>query len=516
MSSEHSADEPEGTRTEEKQPESDGATTLWTRIKTQPTPLAGWLVGAGILLAVEAGALLATVFGALRALTGAVTSNTQPLADAEAWARSLPTLLSRDLIPNRGHLTGAETGQETFLGLELNSVWPLRFGPWQDTFLGLEPKYAWLLRLGLIFAYGAISLGWIWVGYRVFRRFYRRADWAPTDDIIDVLRNHRWGQFGFVIVVLFLLLAMFAPAASPTTVEQNIQDPYSYQIEYYDESAGSVQSISAGAANRESISQGTAQRNVGPWQYDQFDRFHPFGTLTGGKDLFTFLAFGARISLFIGVASMLLAGVLALGFAMISSYYKGAADLVLVVTSDSIQALPVLMVLILAAVVFSNTWIASIYNGAVLFIGLFTLIYWPYLWRAVRGPSFQVAEEEWIDAAKSYGQRPRTIMRKHMAPYIIGYMIVYASLSLGGVIISVAGLSFLGLGITPPTPEWGRAISLGQPYVASPSWHISLIPGVLITLVVTAFNAMGDGIRDAIDPESETGETAAAAGGGGA
>jgi peptide/nickel transport system permease protein len=102
-----------------------------------------------------------------------------------------------------------------------------------------------------------------------------------------------------------------------------------------------------------------------------------------------------------------------------------------------------------------------------------------------------------------------------MLPYIIGYVLVYGSMTLGGAIIAISGLSFLGLGIAPPTPEWGRAINLGQDYVDTGSWHISLIPGALITLVVTGFNALGDGIRDAVDPQSDS-ESAAAGRGGGA
>jgi peptide/nickel transport system permease protein len=138
------------------------------------------------------------------------------------------------------------------------------------------------------------------------------------------------------------------------------------------------------------------------------------------------------------------------------------------------------------------------------------------MWRSLRGPALQVAQRQWVDAAASFGQRPRVIMRKHMLPYITGYLLVYGSMTLGGAIIAIAGLSFLGLGVAPPTPEWGRAINLGQDYVNTGSWHISLIPGVLITLVVTGFNALGDGIRDAIDPRSDAAGGEAAGRGGGA
>ena len=135
-------------------------------------------------------------------------------------------------------------------------------------------------------------------------------------------------------------------------------------------------------------------------------------------------------------------------------------------------------------------------------------------WRSLRGPALQVSERQWVDAARSFGQRPRTVMRKHMLPYITGYLLIYGSMTLGGAIIAIAGLSFLGLGVSPPTPEWGRAINLGQNYVTTGSWHISLVPGLLITVVVTGFNALGDGIRDAIDPQSDSAGGAAGRGGG--
>jgi peptide/nickel transport system permease protein len=110
-------------------------------------------------------------------------------------------------------------------------------------------------------------------------------------------------------------------------------------------------------------------------------------------------------------------------------------------------------------------------------------------------------------------------MRRHILPYSVGYLLVYASMNLGGIIIGTAGLSFLGLGISPPTPEWGRLVNVGQPLLTTLSWHIAVIPGVLIVIVVTGFNALGDGVRDAIDAETDIGNegeaTTAASGAGG-
>ncbi|WP_137284094.1 ABC transporter permease [Halorussus salinisoli] len=453
--------------------------SLATRVKENPGPALGWLAGALVLFALEAGAVV-------HFLTGLVGSPIE-----------LPTLLTRDLIANNGYQTPD--------------------GVWKETFMNLAPAYAWALRVVLIYAYAFVWMVWLWRGYLVFREHYRYADWTPRDDMVDRLRGHRWGQFGAVIVFAFVVMAMFAPALGPTTVDRTISNPYSHHIEYYNDD-GQLENITVGAANLGSRSQGTPDRNVGPMTYDEYGRWHPFGTLPTGKDMFTFMAAGARISLFIGLVSIGVSSFIAAAFALLTAYYKGLVDLAVVIVGDSIMSLPRLLFVMLLSVVLSGTWLAEIYSGGFLLAVIFAGTGWPFLWRSVRGPAMQVAEQEWIDAAKSFGQRPHVTMRKHMAPYILGYLLVYASMSLGGIIIAVAGLSFLGLGINPPTPEWGRAVNIGQSYVTTSSWHISFIPGVLIVLVVTAFNALGDGIRDAIDPQSNSGEgdaeVAAASGGG--
>ncbi len=484
-------------------PVDDDEQPLRERIAETPGPAVRVAAVALALFAVEFGALANLVMslpweavgsalpGFLQSIAGAIAGVGDALAN-------LPTLLSRSVIDNSGY--------------------QLPSGEWVGTTLGLSPAVAWLLRVALIYAYAFAWLAVGWWGYLVYRDNYRYADWAPVDDMVDRFRNHSWGLLGFAVIFGFVVLAMFAPAMGPTTVEANIADPYLHTVEYYDAESDSVQEIYVGEANGEAQSTGQGGDNVGPLSYDQFDRFHPFGTLPSGKDLFTFMAAGARVSLFIGVVSLLIAGGIAVVFALATAYYKGLVDLGVVIASDSIQALPQLLFIMLASFVLSGTWLAELYNGGVVLALLFGLTGWPGLWRAVRGPALQVSEREWIDAAKSFGQRPSVTMRKHMLPYVVGYLLIYASLTLGGVIIGVAGLSFLGLGINAPTPEWGRAVSAGQPYVATPSWHISMIPGIVVVIVVTGFNALGDGIRDAIDPQSgvSTGQQdeSAAAGGG--
>jgi len=477
---------------------------LRNRIRQNPRPAVAWAAVMAVLLALEFSALVdfvmswpwASLVGGIadnlpQGLATALTGAAGTIAGFGDWLSNLPRLLTRELIPNQGY--------ETASG-------------WESTFLNLPPALAWAIRVTVVYAYAFAFLYWVWRGYLVFREHYRYANWTPTDDMIDRLRDHRWGQFGLIVVTMFVILAVFAPTLGPTTLEANIASPYTHNIQYFE--GGEVKEATVGAANLASQSQGDSQ-NFGLGSYDDYGRFHPVGTLDTGKDLFTFLAHGARISLFIGVVAIAIGGGIALALSMITAYYKGLVDLVAVLASDSFMAMPRLIVLIMLDVVLANHWISTLYSGGVLLALLFGLWGWPGLWRAIRGPALQVVENEWIDAAESFGQKPTVLMRKHVAPYVIGYLLIYASMSIGGIMIGTAGLSYLGLGVTAPTPEWGRAIASGQDFVTSASWHISIIPGLAITLVVVGFNAMGDGIRDAIDPKSEgaSADEAAAAGG---
>ncbi|WP_435115263.1 ABC transporter permease [Halolamina sp. C58] len=454
-----------------------------------------WAAAGVLLLVLQVGALANFVVGlgidAILALPGVDTVGF--LTSLESAVHSIPTLLSRETIPNQGYYDGSG---------------------YEGTFLGLAPAMAWALRAALIYLYAFAAFGWVVWGLRIYRQEYRAADWTPRDDMINRFRGHKWGIFGLVIVFMFVTMAVFAPALGPTTVDQNMRNTYGHEISYWDSDTDSVETVVVGQANLNSLSQGN-DRNIGPWTYDDYGRFHPFGTMQDGSDLFTFLVVGSRISLVIGVLSVALSASIAASLALTSAYYKGRVDLSMVLVSDAVMAMPQLLLLIMLTTVLRETWVSDLYSGGFLLALIFAFTGWTYMWRSIRGPALQISEREWIDAARSFGQTPITIMRKHMLPYVTGYLLIYGSMTLGGAIISIAGLSYLGLGVQPPTPEWGRAVNLGQDYVRTGSWHISLIPGILITLVVTGFNALGDGIRDAIDPQSDSagGETAGAGGG---
>jgi peptide/nickel transport system permease protein len=478
-------------------------TSTGSRLLRNPKPATVWASVAAVLLGLELGAVLefagSITLDSVRALNGIqavpFSVGTGALVGFERWAADLPRLLSRETVPSSGYYS--TVSGEWVVG-------PVYFdgGQWVGTFLGLEPAHAWLVRVAVVYLYTGVGLVWLWVGYRWYRSHYRVADWTPRDDVVDRFRTHYWGLFGFAIVLLFLSTVVFGPTLAPTTNQVNNVDPYSYQIQYWNADAGAVEEVAVGNANSQSTSTGST--NVGLWSYDDFGRFHPFGTMPSGQDLFTFIMYGARLSLTIGLVTIGLSTLIATSLAMASAYYRGRVDLGLVLLSDSIMALPGLLVLIMLSVVLGGTWLANVFDGGLLLALIFAGTGWPGLWRAIRGPALQTAEREWVDAARGLGQRPSTIMRKHILPYIAGYLLVYGSMSLGGVIIGIAGLSYLGLGVNPPTPEWGRAIGLGQPYIGTSSWHISIVPGVLITIVVIGFNALGDGIRDAIDPKSDT------------
>ena len=391
-------------------------------------------------------------------------------------------------------------------------------GSWEGTFMGLSAAQAWSVRVFVIYLYAFVFLAWLWRGYTTYRTHYREADWAPIDDSIDRFRGHYWGLFGLAVVFAFVVMAIFAPSLGPVPAEANLYQPYEHEFEYVDDEADELVSITHGAANIQTRSQGGTD-NVGLWSYDRFDRWHPFGTNQDGKDFFTFLVFGARTSLVIGLVAIGAGTAIALTLSLLTAYYRGLVDLLTIVSSDTIISIPAFLLVLLLSVLFqeANHPIAAVYDGGLLLALIFAGVYWPGLWRSIRGPSLRVAQQEWVDAARSYGQTPLATMRKHMAPYIVSYILIYASLLLGGIVIATAALSFLGLGISPPTPEWGRAVAEGRSYTGTASWHISTVPGLLIVLVVTGFNALGDGIRDAIDPESDTGDGADAtvAGGGG-
>jgi len=181
---------------------------------------------------------------------------------ASSTRSSIPTLTSHEVIfQNQGHRTPG--------------------GGWDGTFLGLSPAVAWGIWVAaLVYGYALAVIAWAWKGYNVFRDHYRQADWTPRDDTLRRFRNHYWGLFGLIVVLMFFVTALWAPAVSPVTAEQNIKSPYEYELEYLGDD-GEVTTVTPGRANLNTKS--NRQNTIGPGSYDDYDRWHRSGRRRPGR-----------------------------------------------------------------------------------------------------------------------------------------------------------------------------------------------------------------------------------------
>lgn len=276
---------------------------------------------------------------------------------------------------------------------------------------------------------------------------------------IRLLFKSKTGTFGFIIVLAVILVAIFAKFLSP--YDPNMINPAAMLKPPVWVEGGSVE--------------------------------HILGTDNLGRDMLSRIIYGSQISLLVGLAAVALAGVIGVFVGLVAGYYGGFIDNVLMRLVDSFLAIPT----ILFALVILSIFGPSV-TTLIIVLGITN---WVQYARLVRGEVLSLKEREFVKAAKSIGVRDNKIILKHLLPNVISPFIVISTLSVATTIILEASLSFLGLGIQPPSISWGGILSDGRDYIAT-SWWLATFPGLAITITVLAIIFLGDWLRDVLDPRS--------------
>jgi peptide/nickel transport system permease protein len=218
---------------------------------------------------------------------------------------------------------------------------------------------------------------------------------------------------------------------------------------------------------------------------------HPFGTDQLGRDVLTRVLYGARISPVIAFFVLLFSCLVGIPLGIVAGYFGGVIDDVLMRITDVFLAFPALLL----ALAFAAVLTPSIGNTTL----AIALTWWPWYTRLIRGQAASVAGRQYVEAARALGVPHRRILLRHILPNSITPLIVQVSLDVSAVILTASALSFLGLGAQDPTPDWGLMVSQGQSYFTT-QWWLVTFPGAAILLTAVAFNLLGDGLRDVLDP----------------
>lgn len=293
----------------------------------------------------------------------------------------------------------------------------------------------------------------------------RLADWrvrhqSSVDEArynVRVFFKDKLAVIGVVVVLLSIAVAVFAPQIAPNPA------------------------------------QGRGQSNLSE-RFQAPSMHHIMGTDREGRDVFSRLIYGARIPLIISFAVTAAIVIIGVPLGGIAGYYGGMVDEVVMRVTDVFLAFPSL-ILAIGFVAFLGPSIRNVMIAIV-------VSWWPWYTRLVRGVAVSLRQRPYVEAARTMGVGDLTIIWRHILPNALGPVIVQMTLDIGTVILAAAALSFIGLGAQPPTAEWGLMISEGRDYILQ-QWWMGTFPGFAIFILVLAFNLVGDGLRDVLDPRSK-------------
>jgi len=270
--------------------------------------------------------------------------------------------------------------------------------------------------------------------------------------VVRQLRRNRGAILGLVMIVLLVIVAVAAPWVAP-------YDPLEQSI-------------------REALQAPSAR--------------HPFGTDEIGRDMLSRIIYGARISLRVGLISVAIGSVVGTTLGIAAGFYGGWADNVIMRITDVLAAFPGMLLALTVIAILGP----GLFN-AMIAVGFGSI---PSYTRIARGSTMAIRNCLYVEGARAVGCKNARIMRRYILPNVLPPLIVIVTLGVAGAILTASGLSFLGLGARPPTPEWGAMLSTGRTYLRQ-SWWFAVFPGLAITLTVVSINMFGDGLRDALDPK---------------
>jgi oligopeptide transport system permease protein len=227
------------------------------------------------------------------------------------------------------------------------------------------------------------------------------------------------------------------------------------------------------------------------------------GTDFLGRDIVSRLMYASRVSMVVGFIPTAIVFGLGVSVGMVAGFFGGWLDQLLMRFTDIVYAFPDFLFLLIIVASFRNSPFGKILDGLMLIFVAIAIVGWVGVARLTRGQVLALKEREFVEAARAVGATPRRIMAKHLLPNALAPLIVTAAFAVPGAILGEATLSFLGVGIIPPTPSWGQMINEGFPLFAANPWAV-LLPAICISVVMLAFTFVGDGLRDALDPRMKT------------